>query len=109
MAVEDRVDLVDAARGLVDALRIKRDDALGLGEPVEEQLDRAFRKPANSRGFRGGLILDLREGCFRTSGAGIHERAIDCAGPRKVRQQSVEENGVAARTKRQMQIGALAG
>ena len=47
MAVDDRIDLVDAAGRLVDALRIQRDDALGFGEPVEEAFNRATGQPAD--------------------------------------------------------------
>ena len=43
MAVDDRIDLVDAAARLVDALRIERDGPLGFGEPVEEQRHRRPR------------------------------------------------------------------
>src|SRR5436305_136528 len=51
MTIDDGIDLVDAAGGLVDPLRIERDRALGLDEPVEEFFDRALRETADIGGF----------------------------------------------------------
>ena len=60
MAIDDRVDLVDAAARLVDALRIQRDDALGFAKPVEEAFDRTAGQPAHGCRVRDALAGDLR-------------------------------------------------
>jgi hypothetical protein len=44
MAVDDGVDLVDAGRGLVDALRVERDDATGPRKQRVEGLDLRWRQ-----------------------------------------------------------------
>ena len=109
MAVDDRIDLVDAAGRLVDALRIQRDDALGLGEPVEEAFDRTTGQPADGCGVRDGLAGDLCKGRLRAGGEFADEGAVDRVGFRQMRQQSVEQHRIAAGAQRQMQIRALAG
>src|SRR5579864_3084812 len=71
MAVQDRVDLVGALRRLVDALRIERDDTLGVAEHLEE----------------GGDVLLGEAGCERSRG----DAAGDVA---RARQRIVETRRV---------------
>ena len=65
MAVDQRVDLVDAGARLVDALRIERDRLLGAREPVEEGRDVDGRQVAvggvarlrgGQRGLQAGRV-----------------------------------------------------
>ena len=107
MTVDDRIDLVDAAARLVDALRIERDDPLGSGEPVEEQRHRALGEAADVGGLCNRLAGDLLQRGFGAGGRSIHERAVDSVARCKMREQPVEQHRIAARAKRQVQIGAF--
>ncbi len=109
MAIDDGVDLVDAARRLVDALRIQRDDTLGAGEPVEEQTDSPLGQAAGRSRLRHGLTGHLFEGVDDAGRTIADKTAIDRIASGKEREQPVEQHAVAAGAQRQMQIGALAG
>ena len=77
MAVDDRIDLVDAAARLVDALRIERDDPLGFGEPVEEQRRPRLRQAADFGGLRTVWPATCRSAASAPVVRSIHERAVD--------------------------------
>ena len=79
-----------------------------LANQLKKLLDRTARQPADVGGVRHGLAGDLRQRRLGAGGEIADERAIGRLVLREISQQSVEQNGVAARTNRQMQIGALA-
>ena len=68
----------------------------------------------SDQGFSAGQIyplnfgLDLLQRGFSAGGGAIHERAVDHVARCKMREQSIEQHRIAARAKRQVQIGFLA-
>jgi hypothetical protein len=110
MAVDDRVALVGAAAGLVDALREQRDDA---------------RRDANHSKKRATSSDSSAQPAATASGEGAYQRACARASSKPLGvggqvgvihafvlfqpgQQAVEQQCVAARTQGQVQVGVLA-
>ena len=109
VAIDDRVDLVGARGGLVHTLRIHRQRTLGRGEPMVECGDRACGKAACRRdasqvgGLGTGHVERRRKPRRVARDPVVIERTI-CG---KMRQQPVEQQHVAARCERQMQVGVV--
>ncbi len=108
MAVDDRVDLISAGRGLVDALRIHRDDPLGRGEQSKKRFDLGRGEAGGPRQFvrveaRGG-----RERFGKTARVGLNEGMVG-RGSGEMRQQAVEQRDVAIRLDGEMEVGLLRG
>ena len=110
MAVDDGVDLVGPAGGLVDALREQGERALGAREPVKKFPDGIRLQPAGGRHFGNGVRAAPRH--IQRGGVALHmllqiepvERILAA----QVRQQAVEQHTVRPRAQRQVQVGEIA-
>ncbi len=111
VAVDDGVDLVGAARGLVHALRIGGDDVIRGGEGFVEGEQPGRVDAADARHLRRVAAIDIRDGQRRVQpfGMGRNESRIDDALLRQVAEQPVEQPDIGARLDRQVDVGRLAG
>ena len=105
MAVDHRIDLVGAGRGLIDALAKERDRLFVADPQVEESRQIFFGKSGH-----GGIVgHGGSKRCLETARMRSDIGLIGSALPRDLGQQAIEQCHIAANRKRQMQIGAIAG
>ena len=98
MAVDDGVDLVGALRRLVDALRVHRDDTLGIRKHLEERRDILLGQAGRQRGGAGAAGDAARTGerIVEARGVALDVVAIERAVIGKMNQQPAEQRGVGA-------------
>ena len=87
------------------ALRIERDGLFGAREPIKEQRDGARRQAADLGDAFSRKVARGSERRLRVAGVLRDEGFVRCACAFKMRQQAVEQHGVAAGAQGQMQIG----
>ena len=111
VAIEDGVDLVGAARRLVDALGIDGHGGRCVGEQAVEFLDLAKGQAAAgcNRVHVAGVVSGGQEGLREIVGLGGDEVLIHRPDAAQMGQQAVEQQHVAAGPDRQMQVGGVAG
>ena len=105
VAVQDRVDLIAAANGLVHALGIQRHDLIGTGPEAIEGLKLGCGQAA----VGGGAGLSLGHGGVKA----VHMRGdivgIDVTVRHEMRQKAVEQRGIAIGANAQVHVGNVAG
>ena len=106
MAVDDGVDLVGALRRLVDALRIHRDHARGIGKHLEECRDVPLGEAGRQRGRAEAAGHAARAGDRVVEAGGVEcdVVAIERAVIGKMHQQPAEQRRISARLQSQEQI-----
>ena len=111
VAVDDRVDLVGALRGLVHALREAGDGSLRRGEQFKKSLNGGRRKAGRPR-RRRGRRRDLARSCERLGEArrmALDEVAVERSGLGEMHEETAEQRRVRAGRDRKEEIGFVAG
>ena len=110
MAVDDRVDLVRSGRGLVGALRIECQRALGRGEQVVEADQIAYRHVGNLRDIRGRRgVFAGNLGCLGKTGRAFACPCLVAAPVRdKMNKEAAEHRHIGSWPDGQMNIGDVA-
>ena len=109
VAIEDRIDLVGAGRGLVDALRIDREHLLGHGEEVVEGGDLVSAHAGGAGDRRDiGEVGDGFERSVEAGGVFGDEGGVAQAPALQLVEETGEEGDVGARCDGEVEIGDLA-
>ncbi len=110
VAVDDGIALVDTTGGLIDPLREERDHPRGVAEPVEQTGNGGFVDATGGGGAGpvGCAGLGGSQCGLETFGVGRDVGRIESVAAGQVGEQSVEQQCIAARGDRQMQVGQVA-
>ncbi|KAH2814573.1 hypothetical protein KXV85_004727, partial [Aspergillus fumigatus] len=111
MAVQNGVDLVGALRRLIDALRIERDDTLGVTEHLEEGGNVLLGQPGGKgrRTDAAGDAARTRQRVLEAAGVAGDIVTVERAMIGQMDQQAGKQRGVGARFEAQEQIDVARG
>ena len=104
VAIDDGVDLVCAARGLVDALAEDSHDALGPGKQRKEFTDGRYWQTCR-HGKIGAALESRFKSLFQPGNMFVNVIIVEFAVLRKIRQKAEEQRNVTVWLDRQMQVG----
>ena len=111
MAINNAVDLVGAAAGLIDALGEHRERALGLGELLIKCTHLCLREAAFLRHLPDGGRAAARrhQGRLQSLGTALDKLAVGISMLFEVNQQAVEQDAIGPRARGQMPVRDIAG